>query len=467
MSASLTLNTPSHWSRHSTFDQFNSHGQSQFQPRSQPEWLVGSLKSQAPPALWAKYPNKPYIEEFVPPNPPQALGEGKGKMLVWPTASMCHGMPAHSSASGSETRQNGRDDVIPFQHQSFFRRQVLKHEQKVSENSECESRSMSSKKDTGIQQDNKQDMWCAFDQRSPSAGTTSSGSCHRRSSSKSLGKRRRGHIGRLPPGYSTQNVMIHTQDSSTGHISSTHRECDLPDDLSSQLPEMVRPSNPEQRRATLMAMEPMILYVEFLCPDVCRTRGICVHFSFVLGGKHAPDGLICQFCRAKGNEKALHAERLCARHNNRKLSSFTVNLAEDILTTDSQSVRAHEILARSLTCDWDGVSSRMGSKTKYAVSGQIVSTLPIGTITRAATNCDVAVSSIEPVFEDEEKIPKRVKLDNEDEESKLDDSTNSGNNAAQSSMSPDEQHFMFDQEYTGDLKALMDDANQEFNDSCA
>lgn len=172
-----------------------------------------------------------------------------------------------------------------------------------------------------------------------------------------------------------------------------------------------------------MAMEPMIVYAEFLCPGACRTRGICVHFSFVLGGRHTPDGLVCQFCRAKGNEKAVRAERMCARHNSRKLSSFVVNLAEDILTTKAQSVRAHEILARSLTCNWDGVLLRTECEAKFAALSQNGSTLPADTITRAAMDCDIAVSSIETIPEDENKIAKKAELDNEDEETMQDDNT--------------------------------------------
>lgn len=405
----------------------------------------------------------------MPPNPPQALGEGKDKMLVWPTAAMCRGSSTYTGASsGGDMRQEVQHESSPLSYQSFFRRQVLKQNlnQKVSENGELKHNLRSSTKNMSAQPGKKQDLLCAVDRRSPSAGTMSSDSYHAQSSSTSLGKRQRGHISHLSPGYSTQNVTIHVQTSSTGCISSTYRACDLPDGLSLQIPKLLRPSNPEQRRATLMSMTPMIVYTEFLCPDVCRTRGICVHFSFVLGGKQAPDGLICQFCCGKGNEKAVHAERMCARHNNRKLSSFTVNLAEDILATRPQSVRAHEILARSLTCDWDDVPLRIVSKSKAAATSQYNPTLPIHISTGLAADCDVAVSSIVSIFEDEGQVTKKVKTDG-DEEAKQHDNPHKAGDGAQTSMNLEEQELMLDELYTTNMETLMDDADQEFNDGGA
>lgn len=261
--------------------------------------------------------------------------------------------------------------------------------------------------------------------------------------------------------------MVHVQSSSIGRVSSVYRDCDLPDNLTLQLPRVVQPPDPEQLQATLLTMKPMIVYAEFLCPDVCRTRGICVHFSFVLGCKKAPDGLICQVCRAKGDEKAVHAERMCARHNNRKLTSFTMNLAEDILATEAQSLRAHEILARSLTSDWNGVPSRMEARSKPVASSQRTSTLPIRTVVKPATDCEIAVSSIETIFEDEEReqVTKKARLNDQTQETKQgDDAYNNENDAAQIPMTQEDQQqqFLFGDVWPVMYKPSMDDADQGF-----
>lgn len=194
----LTRESPGHWSYHSATDQVTTPG-NQAQPK-QLGWLVGDLKAQAEaqtraqaqgraqPALWAKYPCKPSIEEFVPRNPPQALGEGKEKMLAWPTSALYGTAPPYSDASGS--RQNGEDETSPMRCQSFFRNLVVKGNREASENAEWKPGSRSSVNDVGsILRDVSQDFVSPFDQRSPSAGTISGDSYRAQSSGTSLGKR--------------------------------------------------------------------------------------------------------------------------------------------------------------------------------------------------------------------------------------------------------------------------------------
>lgn len=491
MSVPSTQESARYWPHHppsmpgqvasDSYSHSNTHSHFQPQPHyrsqtfSQPQrndfdWLIGNLDAPARPAQWVKYPNKPHIEEFVPPNPPQALGAGRGKSLTWPTAAMCR-TGQWTNANNIQKQVSNPNGSRPTGYESFFRRQMLKQNREGSENGRMKKEESPLTNDLNQHRGTSQDFWDLFDhdERSSSMGATPE-SYHARPSGISLGKRQRGQIGSLPPGCSTQRVMIHVQSSMTewSDISSVCLDCDLPDNLTLQLPKLIQPLNPEQRKATLMTLTPMIVYAEFTCPDVCRTRGICVHFSFVLGCKKAPDGLICQICQNAGNEKAAHADRMCARHNNSKLSSFTMNLAEDILATETQSRRAHEILARSFTNNWDGVPARLSGKVKQDISGQNTSALPIRTIDKQAADCDVAVSSIETMPEHEEQVVKKVKVDAENGEDKLGGNAHhNANDPVETPMNLEQQRqpSIFGDTFAGDFETFLNDANQGFGDN--
>lgn len=123
--------------------------------------------------------------------------------------------------------------------------------------------------------------------------------------------------------------------------------------LVKQTVSMKAPPEPSRVQAVLSMLKPNIVYNRYMCPERCRSRGICVHYSYVLGGRYAPDGLICNSCRASCKEQGLTTDRRCAMHNRSGVSCYTQNLAEDYLATKPQAAAASERLQRSLKDDWN------------------------------------------------------------------------------------------------------------------
>ena len=57
-----------------------------------------------------------------------------------------------------------------------------------------------------------------------------------------------------------------------------------------------RPPYPEARQAALQMLEPCVFFVQYPCPQGCRSLGICIHYQFVAGCRRCPDGLWCPAC---------------------------------------------------------------------------------------------------------------------------------------------------------------------------
>lgn len=125
-----------------------------------------------------------------------------------------------------------------------------------------------------------------------------------------------------------------------------------PADLALQTVSMRSPPEPSRTQAMLSLLKPNIVCNKYSCAERCRSRGICVHFSSVLGARNAPDGLICEFCHAERNEQGVISNRRCALHNRSGVSCYTQNLAEDYLASPVQEAAARERLRRSIAGNW-------------------------------------------------------------------------------------------------------------------
>lgn len=202
-------------------------------------------------------------------------------------------------------------------------------------------------------------------------------------------------------------------------------------------------------------MKPTIVYAEFECEDACRTRGICVHFSFVLGCRETPDGLICQVCMERGKERAVHASRVCPRHNNRRLSLFTMNLPEDILATEAQSIQAHEILTRSLNCDWGGVPHKAVKRHESSppCQGDVGAQIPDVEV------CIAQDSSVRPAIEsDHEQVEpqaKKIKLDEDEVEVQQGENLSDKENESRTARKAAHEDIMSDDRFSAELRAFM------------
>ncbi|KAJ9656885.1 hypothetical protein H2198_004638 [Neophaeococcomyces mojaviensis] len=189
----------------------------------------------------------------------------------------------------------------------------------------------------------------------------------------------------------------------------------LPDRIVQQLPKVVVPANPLITQSVLKLMKPTIVYAEYetdVC-DGCRSRGICVHFSFVLGGRHAPDGLICSMCYKAGIEKSVAAQRVCPEHNDPHMSQFTTNLSEDILAANAQRGKAVEILSRSWHCNWEGVSSKVKTEPDDGTEAWHQSPQLVQHSSRTGSN--ETIPSIEMDKLDADRPAKRLRMENENE----------------------------------------------------
>jgi len=170
-------------------------------------------------------------------------------------------------------------------------------------------------------------------------------------------------LGRQPP----QPVRVHIQSLKQSHAIEAALPYSLSGGVIGRLPKVIAPASPVLVRSALSSMKPTIVYAQYDCDARCRSRGICVHFSFLLGCRQVPDGLICPSCQTANVHRPYAAHRICPRHNKRSLSQFTPNLVEDYLPSAAQLQRAFEILSRACDGHWGGVPTRV-SKRAYDIT---------------------------------------------------------------------------------------------------
>lgn len=377
---------------------------------NQSGWLLGNLQGQAPPAVWTGLPHRPHVEEYVPPNPPQALGSGHERMLVWPT-------PAQRRAPSDFHRSNiveDAEDRSNLMQLPFFRRQVLKYDQEAQQDSKPKPESDPIVANADVTRIVDWDMEGVPHSERRSNGVIPNAFCDGHVMLRSPQRRLQTTLdqaGRQRKQCQAHNAQVHVQNEGSGAVFTIRYNHDLPKDSTSTLPKLVRPANPEQLQSTLQMMKSNIIYARYTCDAECRSRGICVHFSAVFGGSTVPDGLICQKCRDVGKEKEAHYRRDCPRHP--QYADRRVCLPEDILATEAQSVQAHKILARAVGCNWEGIPLNKGHiRTRNAPSQTAV--LPIRTLERPSVGRDVSRSSINTNACDEQPDTKKVKLDAQD-----------------------------------------------------
>lgn len=172
-------------------------------------------------------------------------------------------------------------------------------------------------------------------------------------------------LGRQSP----QPVRVHIQSLKQPHAIEAALPYSLSGGVIGRLPKVIAPASPELVRSALSSMKPMIVYAQYQCDARCRSRGICVHFSFLLGCRQVPDGLICLSCQNANVHRPYAAHRICPRHNKRSLSQFTPNLAEDYLPSAAQLQRAFEILNRACDGHWGGVPSTVSKRAHDTTVG--------------------------------------------------------------------------------------------------
>jgi hypothetical protein len=156
------------------------------------------------------------------------------------------------------------------------------------------------------------------------------------------------------PAANTRKHFLKVHVQRDGDLRRNEAQCPYPvtHDLALQIVSRKPPAEPHRTQAMLSLLKPNIVYNKYSCAERCRSRGICVHFSSVLGARNAPDGLICEFCHAERKEQGVSSNRRCALHNRSGVSCYTQNLAEDYLATPVQETAARERLRRSIAGDW-------------------------------------------------------------------------------------------------------------------
>ena len=131
----------------------------------------------------------------------------------------------------------------------------------------------------------------------------------------------------------------------------------IPSNISRDPPKIKLPALPDVRASSLRLIHPSILFVQFSCPERCRSHGICVHYQFVLGCRRCPDGLVCDTCCNAGTEKAIAAERVCPIHQDSARPKPVSSRPEDFLASQAQRQASHEILRRSVQNDWKDLNA--------------------------------------------------------------------------------------------------------------
>lgn len=284
---------------------------------------------------WCRSAVAPHVQDFVMP----------ATQLAMP-ASAVHGQLS-TFANGkfqSDTGESVPSDIDTTK-LPFFRAQLLKREKAATPSIEPDSE--------GPSKDAKSEVRANSFETQDTHQTTEPAHGRGRGRKRALATTDDNHYGHL--------VKVHVHSRSCLVATEALCYCPLPEVVLNQVPMIVTPGDPGRLTSLLGLLKPSIVHAEYDCEDRCRSRGICVHFSLVLGCKKAPDGLICPDCQRAGNEKSYAARRVCVRHNKESLSQFTPNLPEDILATAKQRAAASEILRRALHCDWSGASGDKNS----------------------------------------------------------------------------------------------------------
>lgn len=191
--------------------------------------------------------------------------------------------------------------------------------------------------------------------------------------------------------------------------------CPLPGKIKQLLPSLLAPRNPGLMQSTLKLLRPTVVYAKYDCGEGCRSCGICVHYTFVLGGRQAPDGLICALCRNSQYERPVLANRICPRHNKKSLSHFVMNLPEDVLATQEQLSRAGEIMQRSFSNRWDSVPLRTDRRQKRSASEMDGDECKAEADAGPQGEYDIPMPSIEAGERDRTHANKKRKIDDLDE----------------------------------------------------
>lgn len=108
------------------------------------------------------------------------------------------------------------------------------------------------------------------------------------------------------------------------------------------------PRNPSRLQSTLQSLQPIVLFISYDCLNGCRSRGICLHFQFLLCGRSGPDGLICHMCRDGGREEGYRVARQCCKHS----TDLALNRPEDMPANYRQLVQAEKLLMAAWANNW-------------------------------------------------------------------------------------------------------------------
>ena len=131
----------------------------------------------------------------------------------------------------------------------------------------------------------------------------------------------------------------------------------------SEIANNLRPAHPERLQSGLLNLRPTVVYAEYDCVQRCRSVGICVHYSFLLGCQEVPDGLVCEICKMARAEMGYPSGRLCYSHSRKSASQSILNLAEDFAATEHQREVAGTIMSKALCNTWEEKSIIRYGKT--------------------------------------------------------------------------------------------------------
>jgi len=312
-----------------------------------------------------------------------------------------------SNASSSYTTASGTSELSQL---PFFRSQVLKQENDATPGKEQHSKVRSSVVKSELSPEVKinsfSDISSTTREKKQVDSSDLSQTAHYLAPTKRPFDLAEHDLLRNPP----PTVKVHIQSIKQPRA----LEATLPHSLSGRitmrLPEVIAPAEPELVRSTLKMMNAMIVYAQYECVDECRSRGICVHFSFLLGCRKAPDGLICPSCQAAKIEIPYAAHRICPRHNKRTLSQFTPNLPEDYLPLAHQLQRAFEIFRRACNGDWEDVTTKFSKQAFNPAFGHYENITVVENKGLCNNSDDRVLPSIEANDRETERAHKRQKM---------------------------------------------------------
>jgi len=310
-----------------------------------------------------------HVQDFVPPAALRPISNALRNGHTWFNSSEFPQPGTAPSTGSSYAAASGTSDLSRL---PFFRSQVLKQESDAAS-----PKKQSSKDRTCVI---KVEAPPAIDVVGPTqaalAGSNENSMPARFDISQaayfpSLGKRTLEHLEHAVPRQPPEPIRIYVQSQKQPHGFEAALPYNMLGRLALRLPKLIAPASPELVRSSLPLLKPMIVYAQYECDDGCRSRGICVHFSFLLGCRQLPDGLICPTCQVAEMEKPYAAQRICPRHNKRTLSQFTPNLPEDYLPSTAQLQRAFGILQRACNGDWEGIPAKVNKRARNGAIGHI------------------------------------------------------------------------------------------------